>query len=139
MMKSKLWNQLFHFTHLFIRDHITIYNRYYLLSLHSIYVKTKKILTPYQYKNGEKYWIKKKVVIKNRTCNYFDDITKIEDFDFNNILLDEKSYGNTLIYNVSNKTSIVVKPLGMMSARVDGFIKDYNGTKYLALFGSGKI
>ena len=80
-----------------------------------------------------------KVVIKNCTCNYFDDITKIEDFDFNNILLDEKLYENTLIYNVSNKTSIVVKPLGMISARVDGFIKDYNGTKYLALFGSGKI
>ena len=102
-------------------------------------MKTKKILTPYQYKNGEKYWIKKKVFIKNRTCNYFDDITKIEDFDFNNILLDEKSYGNTLIYNVSNKTSIVVKPLGTMSAKVDGFIRDYNGTKYLALFRSGKI
>ena len=27
----------------------------------------------------------KKVGIKHRTCYYFDDITKIEDFDFSNI------------------------------------------------------
>ena len=33
----------------------------------------------------------KKVCIKNRTCCYFDDIIKIADFDFDNILLDEKS------------------------------------------------
>ena len=38
----------------------------------------------------------KKVCIKNRTCYYFDDITEIEDFDFGNILLDEKSYENIL-------------------------------------------
>ena len=29
---------------------------------------------------------------KNCTCYYFDDTIKIEDFDFDNILLDEKSY-----------------------------------------------
>ena len=28
----------------------------------------------------------------NRTCYYFNDISKIEDFEFDNILLDEKSY-----------------------------------------------
>ena len=28
----------------------------------------------------------KNVSIKNRTCNYFDDIIKIEDFDFDDIL-----------------------------------------------------
>ena len=38
---------------------------------------------------GEK---KKKVDIKNLTCYYFDDIIKIADFDFDNILLNEKSY-----------------------------------------------
>ena len=33
-----------------------------------------------------------KVHIKNRTCYYyFDDIIKIEHFDFDNILIDEKS------------------------------------------------
>ena len=33
----------------------------------------------------------KKACIENSTCYYFDDIIKIEDFDFGNILLDEKS------------------------------------------------
>ena len=30
----------------------------------------------------------KKVPIKYRTCYYFDDIIKLEDFDFDNILID---------------------------------------------------
>ena len=29
-----------------------------------------------------------KVCIKNRTCYYFNDITKLEDFDLDNILID---------------------------------------------------
>ena len=33
----------------------------------------------------------KKVHIKNRRCYYFDGIIKSEDFDFYNILIDEKS------------------------------------------------
>ena len=33
----------------------------------------------------------KEISIKNRTCYYFDDIIKIEDFDLDNILIDEKS------------------------------------------------
>ena len=33
----------------------------------------------------------KEINIKNCTCYYFNDIIKIEDFDFDNILLDEKS------------------------------------------------
>ena len=34
----------------------------------------------------------KKVWIKTRTCNYFDDIFKLEDFDLDNIFIDEKSH-----------------------------------------------
>ena len=34
----------------------------------------------------------KKVRIKNCTCHYFDDRTKLEGFDIDNILIDEKSY-----------------------------------------------
>ena len=37
-------------------------------------------------------------------CYYFDDITEIEDFDFNNILIDKKSYQNILVYSISCKT-----------------------------------
>ena len=36
----------------------------------------------------------KEINIKNRTCYFFNDITKIEDFNFANILIDEKSYEN---------------------------------------------
>ena len=32
----------------------------------------------------------KKVRIKHCTCCYFDDITKLEDFAIDNILIDEK-------------------------------------------------
>ena len=34
----------------------------------------------------------KEISIKNRTCYYFDDITKFEDFDNNNnhVFIDEK-------------------------------------------------
>ena len=39
----------------------------------------------------------KEIDIKNRTCYYFNGIIKIEDFDFDKILSDEKSYGNILI------------------------------------------
>ena len=28
--------------------------------------------------------------IKNHTCNYFDDVMRVTDIDFNNILLEEK-------------------------------------------------
>ena len=41
----------------------------------------------------------KKVRIKNRMCYYFDDIIKLEEFD--NILIEEKSHENILIYEVS--------------------------------------
>ena len=34
----------------------------------------------------------KEIDFKNCTCYYFDDIIKIEDFDIDNILIDEKSY-----------------------------------------------
>ena len=40
----------------------------------------------------------KEIDIKNRTCYYFDDIIKVEDFYLNNILIDKKSYDNILVY-----------------------------------------
>ena len=52
----------------------------------------------------------KKVSIKNRTCYYFDDIIKLEDFDLDDISIDEKSYENILIYDISCKALIDAKP-----------------------------
>ena len=41
-----------------------------------------------------------KIDIKNSTCYYFDGIIKFEDFDFVNILINEKSYKNILVHNI---------------------------------------
>ena len=69
---------------------------------------------------------------------YFDDVIKLEDFDFDNILIDEKSDANILIYEISCKTLIVSKPLRIRFDKIDGFIRIYDGTRYLTLFGSEK-
>ena len=45
----------------------------------------------------------KKTDIKNRTYLYFDDIMKAIDINFSDILLNEKSYENILIYDISYK------------------------------------
>ena len=42
--------------------------------------------------------------IKNRTCCYFDDIIITENFNLDNILIDEKSNKNILVYNISLKS-----------------------------------
>ena len=46
----------------------------------------------------------KNVRIKNRMCYNFDDIIKLEDFDLDNISINEKSYQNIFIYDISYKT-----------------------------------
>ena len=79
-----------------------------------------------------------KIGIKNCTCYYFDDIIKIEDSDLNNILIDEKSYGNILVYNTSYKSLIDSKPLRNRFDKIDGFIRVYDGTRHLVLSGSEK-
>ena len=52
----------------------------------------------------------KETYIKNLAPNYFDEIIKIEDFDPVNILIDEKSYENILVYNISYKSLIDSMP-----------------------------
>ena len=80
----------------------------------------------------------KEIDIKNRTCYYFHDIIKVEDFDLDNILTDEKSYENILVYNISYKSLIASKPLHIRFEKIDGFIRVYDGTRYLVLLGSEK-
>ena len=43
----------------------------------------------------------KEINSTKRMWCYFDDIIKFEDFNLDGILIDEKSYGNILVYNVS--------------------------------------
>ena len=52
--------------------------------------------------------------------------------------MDERSYENILIYDVSYKTLIGVKPLPIIYNKVDGFIRKYHGTKYLVFFATEK-
>ena len=64
---------------------------------------------------------------------------RIEGFSFSNIPLDEKSYENSyehiLIYDFSYKTLIVSKTLCIRFDEINRFIKIYDGTRYLELFG----
>ena len=61
----------------------------------------------------------------------------LEDFDFNNNIIDEKPY-NILVHNISYKSLIGEKPLHIRFDKVDGFIRIYDGTRYLASFGPEK-
>ena len=60
---------------------------------------------------------------------------KIEDFNFNNVLVNEKSYKGILVYNISYETLISAKPLPIRFNKINGFITVYDGTKYLVSFG----
>ena len=69
--------------------------------------------------------------IKNRTCYYFDNIIKLEDFGLDTISIDENSHENILIYDISYKTIIDPKPLRIRFFRTDGIIRIYDETRYL--------
>ena len=74
----------------------------------------------------------KEIGIKNCPCYFFDDIIKLEDFVFNNSLINENSYENILVYDISYKTLIGVKPLRIRFDKVNGFIRVYDGTKKMS-------
>ena len=57
-------------------------------------------------------------------------IIEIENFYLNNILIDEKSYKNILVYNISSENLIYSKPLHIRFDKIDGFIRVYDGTRY---------
>ena len=67
-------------------------------------------------------------------CNCFDDIIKIEDVDFDNILIEEKSYEIVLVDNIFYKNLIGAKPFPIILDKLQGFIRVYDETRYLVLF-----
>ena len=73
------------------------------------------------------------VGIKSCTCYYFNEIIKIDNFDFDNILIEVKSCKNILVQDISYKTLFGSKPLCIKFDEIDGFIKVYDGVRYLAL------
>ena len=61
---------------------------------------------------------------------------RVRNIDSSDILLDEKSYENILIYEISSKTFMGAKPLRISFDKIDGFIKIYIGIRYLEIFDS---
>ena len=53
-------------------------------------------------------------------CCYFDEIIKLEDFDLDNMLIDKKSHEHILIYDISCKTLIGLKPFRIRFNKIDG-------------------
>ena len=68
-------------------------------------------------------------------CCYFDEIIKIEDFDHDNILRENKLYEKILVFNISYQILIVSKPLGISLDKIDGFIRVDDESRYLVLLG----
>ena len=64
----------------------------------------------------------------------FPCISKTEDFDPDNFLIDKKSHENVSIYNISYKVLIDSKSLRIRFDKTDGFIKVCDRIKYLVLF-----
>ena len=62
---------------------------------------------------------------------------KLEDFD-TDVLIDEKSHENILIYDILYKILVGPKPLHIRFDKADGFIRISGGTRFLTLFGSKK-
>ena len=80
----------------------------------------------------------KKNAIKICTCYYFDGIISINDIDLANTLVNERSYGKILIYIVAYKIPYGSKDLHVIFNKVEGYIRKYDKTRYLALFHSDK-
>ena len=52
--------------------------------------------------------------------------------------IDERSYKNILVYDISYKTLFGSKPLRIKFDEVDRFIRVYDGIRYVVLFGPEK-
>ena len=124
------------FGHSLISDHISADNQYCLLSLSKTWVKTKSLGCTNNIK-----WKKMnfKNFIKKLTCHYFHDITiKLEYFGIYKISIGKKSQEYVLTYIISHETLIGPKPLRIRFDEINGFIRIYDGTRYLVSFGRGK-
>ena len=80
--------------------------------------------------------------IKNRTCYSFDDIIKWEDCYLDNLIIDQKSRKNLLIYDISHKTLMVqnicelgsIKQMYLLKFMMDLNIEHYLVLKNMMLF-----
>ena len=70
-----------------------------------------------------------------RTCYYFDDIIKFEDFNFDNILINKMSHGIIFIDNTTCRILVGAKPVRISFEKIVGFIRVDDGSRLLVLFG----
>ena len=66
-------------------------------------------------------------------CYYFDDVMAVRDIHSGNIFLDKKLYKNILIRGLSYKSFMGLKLLRICFDKIDGFLKIYDGIRYLVL------
>ena len=86
----------------------------------------------------------KDINIKSRTYYFFNDIINIENFDLNDMKIDEKSYKDILIYYIGYVTIKEyvkinsVNPLCLIFRYINGYFEEINGNKYLTLVPTNK-
>ena len=79
----------------------------------------------------------KEITLKTVRHLFFNDIIHIENFDSNNIKIDEKSYKNIRIYSsvyVTIKKDVKIQsinPWYFIFSKVNGYFEKVNGNKYL--------
>ena len=90
----------------------------------------------------------KEINIKNRTYYFLNDLINIKNFDSNLLKIDIKSYKHSDIYyigyvtlkSISDHESICSEiPLYLIISKVDVYIEDSNGDKYLVFASTDKI
>ena len=81
--------------------------------------------------------ITKQVNTKNRTYYFHNDLIKLFDFDPNMLKLDKKSFKGINIYYIGyfikkeERKINSVNPLSLLIYKIDGFIAEKGGNKYL--------
>ena len=88
----------------------------------------------------------KETNVKNRSYYFFDDMTSIKKIDSNLLKIDKTSYKNIDIYyigyitmkNIEYVNIHSVNPLYLIYDKVDGYIEESNGNKYLIFASANK-
>ena len=89
----------------------------------------------------------KLISIKNGTHYFFNDMINIKEFDSSKLKIDKKSYKNIGIYYIGYITTKSIRdyeninsvnPLNLIIAKIDVYIEENNGNKYLTFASTDK-
>ena len=81
----------------------------------------------------------KQLDIKNRTYYFYNDLINIKDFDANLLKLDKKKHYIGYVTKKPEWNVNSVNPSYLMINRIDGFIEEKNGDKYLNTDRNSKV